>query len=198
MQILSAKQNHIVLFGILIGFALSFSNCFKQNERSKEFLQKEVSALNSLDEKRSYLENVLHSIQEIEYEREVMELGELPDDKEIIAYQEKRAKLQMENMIIIEAYFENFGYPSRPELGQYVALAPFAVVYYSDNTEDIKEEHFRYFYGAYKFNDIPESFFLDYLSSYYRMKTGKQYPVQPKESIDYNIHQIFDALSIDY
>jgi len=177
---------------------LFFSSCFTQNERSVISLQEEVLALNNIDKKRSYLEAVLHSIQEIEYEREAMQIGELPEEEEIMAYQKKRDKLQRENMIIMEAYFENFGYPSRPELGQYAALAPFAVVYYSDNKDDIKEEHFKYFYGAYKFNDIPESFFLDYLTSYYTMMTGESYTIQSKESIDYNIHQIFDALSIDY
>lgn len=174
-----------------------FVQCQSEGPRTKEDINSEVSALKTIEEKRAYLEDILDKLQELQLEKERLQF--YPEsDGEVESLNSYASELEAENLLKISAYFENFGYPSRPQLGQYAAVAPYAVIYYSDNPEDIiKEDEFRYFYGAYKFGDIPPDMFLSYLLSYYSKVKGQALSMNADIGTTENIKSVLDLLGIE-
>lgn len=156
-----------------------------------------MSQLKTQEEKQNYLEAILSNLQELEFEHEQLRYLDVENDA-YQSYLRRKAVIQTENTHKISAYFEYYGYPSRPQLGQYAALAPYAVIFYSENLEEaIKPDEFRFFYGAYKYGDIPPDMFLSYLLDYYKVTKGEAIAKNPDESTKYNIEYIFGLLEIE-
>jgi len=175
--------------------AMLCSSCIFDSAPDQNKIQKEVQELASLEEKKEYLENVLMEIQSFEEKREARRFsGDYDND----ALREEKEVIYLKSFYRISSYFEEFGYPNRAELGQYAAFAPYAVVFFSEDSRFIKEEQFKYFYGAYHFNDLPEEVFLNYLLIYYEKQTERNYRLDRRADIQENIHAIFDELGIDY
>lgn len=188
----------------LLVFTPCFFMCFlliqcSSGEAKKQAeIKEEVSQLKDNEEKRDYLESILIEIQELQLEEDSYRLHLGKKSKQRKEFDERRAVLMKDNFIKISAYFENYGYPMRAELGQYAAYTPYVVLYYSDDLSLYQEDHFRHFYGAYKFNDIPETAYYGYLLAYFHSNTGERYNEDYQLSIEENIYQIFDILKIDY
>ena len=153
--------------------------------------------MKSIDDKQIYLETILENLRSLQFEEESLQFYN-PDEKALKLFYKKKEKIQQENAYKISAYFENFGYPSRAELGQYAAFAPYAVIYYSDDASIIDTTQFRYFYGAYKFGDIPEDMFLAYMLAYHQIVKQEEFPEDLRLSTEDNINNILDSLGIEH
>lgn len=175
--------------------AMLCSGCIFDSAPDQSKIQKEVQDLSSLEQKKEYLENVLKEIQTFEEKREASRFSGDYDEDDLL---KEKERIYLKSFYSISSYFEEYGYPSRAELGQYAAFAPYAVVFFSEDSRLIKEEQFKYFYGAYRFNDLPEEVFLNYLLIYYENQTAKNYRLDRRADIQQNIHAIFDELGIDY
>jgi hypothetical protein len=175
--------------------AIFCSGCIFDNTPNKEKIHKEVQELASLEEKKEYLENVLIEIQSFEERREARRFSV---DYDAEALNDEKDMIYLKGFYSISSYFEEYGYPSRAELGQYAAFAPYAVVFFSEDSRFIREEQFKYFYGAYRFNDLAEEVFLNYLLIYYEKLVGKNYRLDRRADVQENIHAIFDELNVDY
>jgi len=120
------------------------------------------------------------------------------DSPEYEKQQNQKAKKDDYFLNSTVGYFNTFGYPERSKLGQYASIAPLIVHYYAAENKGFKKEHFKYFYGAFKFNDIPQEYFLAYLQSYYEFNEGKTFLKKNKMGVSEEIYAIMDALDIDY
>lgn len=183
---------------LMLFFIVFIYACLGDGMPSQKEVEQEVQTLTTLELKRNYLEDILYEIQSMQFEEESMLFREDVSEKQTSRFLKRKERLNQINAYKIKSYFDNFGYPSRAELGQYAAFAPLAVVLHNDDLSTLDEEQFRYYYGAYKFNDIPEEFFLSYLKAYYQKVTGKSFPDDPSLSIAASITNIMDSLRIDY
>jgi len=176
---------------------LVHTGCNSDGQPSREAVLSEVAELESIDDKRLYLESILEQLQALQFEEESL-LFSNADEATLKDFYKRKAAIQETNATKISAYFDNYGYPSRSELGQYAAFAPYAVIYYSDEAEPIDTAQFRYFYGAYTFGDIPEDMFLAYLLAYYRTIKSEDYREDPTLSAQESIYNVLDTLDIEY
>lgn len=158
-------------------------------------IQSEVDNLTELEDKRIFLEKILYAVEELQMKEQN---SAFLTDSERENLEKQKEKLQRESLVKIDKYFEAFGYPSRAELGQFAAYAPYAAVYYAEGLSGIQEEHFRYFYGAFSFNDIPEELFLSYLLMYYEKMSDRPFELDRSRNTRQNIYSIMDSLAIDY
>jgi len=188
----------LLVFALCLAVCFLFIQCASGDSKKQADIIEEVSLLKDNDDKKAYLESMLIEIQELQLEEDGNRLHLGKESKQRKEFIERRAEIMKINFQKISAYFENFGYPIRAELGQYAAYTPYVVLYYSDDLSLYKEDHFRHFYGAYKFNDIPETAYYSYLLVYYQSISGDKYVEDNALSIEENIYQIFDLLDIDY
>lgn len=168
--------------------AFLFSSC-RSDTLTNEEIQLQIDALKSIDQQKSFLEEMLNNYQFIlEKESELKKQGQL-DSKQYKNLLKDKLRLEKVNLRKIAAYFETHGYPSRTKLGHYASVTPLVCVYYSTLPNAFNKDHFKYYYGAYKFNDIPNDFFLPYLQGLYESEKGKPYnkfvrPENQEEAIE--------------
>lgn len=188
------KTAHGVVFFIIFQLVLVCS-CSMNKTPGPEEIKRQVSALKTLEEKRLFLEKIITEIEALEMKERAARFA---GTKELEELAEEKESLNLLNQRKISAYFKAYGYPSRAELGQYAAFAPYAVIYYADKLELLKEDEFKYFFGAYRFNDIPEELFLNYLELYYEKRNGTSFRIDRRASPVDNIETILDSLGIEY
>lgn len=180
-------------------FSLCFISCKADKGVSPESLEKTIRSLKSNEDKRAYLENVFFEYQHFLTEEDIILKSDGSDSEAYKNFIIKKSKEEEIYLSKIGKYFEVFGYPSRTELGQYASIAPLIVYFYATNDKGFQKEDFKYFYGAYKFKDIPEEYFLEYIKAFYESNTGKIYSKTEKYlSPEEEIYVLMDALGYDY
>ena len=172
-------------------------SCMDDGIPSRKELQEEISLLKTLDAKRDYLENILVEMQMSQTREARLRNIEGEESKSFKKHQKEVSKTEKINLEKIDVYFEEFGYPSRAELGQYAAFAPYAVVYHSKYTDVIREEHFKYFYGAFKFNELPEDLYYSYLKLYFKKVKSVDFEPNPFATEAENVKSILQELNIE-
>lgn len=166
----------LLLHIIILPLALCFlSSCQDDLEKKRLNIDKEVAALNELEDKKEFLENLLYESQMIRRQEDNIIKSFGYNSSKHKSQQKQRAKLELVNIMKIDSYFDQYGYPSRAELGQYAAYAPWVIMFHSLDFQGIKKEHFKFFYGAYTFNDLPGDLFSAYLKQYYKIEKGKTF-----------------------
>ncbi|NNE14875.1 MAG: hypothetical protein HKN51_07845 [Saprospiraceae bacterium] len=192
-------SKQITYIGLIILSILSFVSCKSDARIEKVNVQAEISALKSNDLKTEYLENIFYEFQNILNEEDftIRKFGQ--NSEEHISFIKKKVKEEKIYLDRVEAYFNTYGYPSRTTHGQYAAIAPLVVYFYASENKGFKKEHFKYFYGAYRFNDIPSDFFLAYLRVFYEIENGKTFNLQKNmESVDDEIEEILSSMGYEY
>jgi hypothetical protein len=174
------------------------SSCKTENNLDKESITKKIESLTSTDKKKAFLENIFFEYQMIlsDKERTIKQYGN--DSPEFAKSQKSKAEKDDYFLTAIATYFEKYGYPSRSALGQYASIVPLIVHFYASDNKGFKKEHFKYFYGAFKFNDIPKEYFLAYLNGYYQFNEGDTFVKNKQMSVSEEIYAIMDAMNIDY
>lgn len=172
--------------------------CKSEFNVDKESIEKQIESLQSIEDKKKFLENVFYEYQLILTEEEQIIRQYGYDSEEIKEFY--NSKTEKDNFYIshIDVFFDKYGYPNRSELGQYAAIVPLIVHFYASNNLGFKKEHFKYFYGAFKFNDIPAEYFLAYLNEYYEFNVGKTFTKKKSMDVTEEIYAIMDAMNIDY
>ena len=192
---------------LLVSVVFLLSQCKETASVTPEQIEEEVASLESLEKKQVYLERILDRLKSLHldqdrllrergYERvfheslleglwalkndhdKIIELSQ--SDEDVKSFSRYKAEAIAIDLSRISKYFDQYGYPSRPQLGQYAALAPFALIYYSgDHAKTIVENHFMFFYDGYKYGDVPPDMFMSYLAAYYPVV--KQEDLRPNE-----------------
>lgn len=183
----------------ILFFVLSLFSCKTESGYSKEELQKSIQDLKSKEDKRAFLEKIYFDYQLIMAEEEKIHKIYGPNSKEFADYRVEKSESEDRYLEMISIYFEEYGYPNRTELGQYASIVPLIVYFYATKLKGFRKDHFKYFYGAYKFKDIPESHFLAYMQSFYEAHNGKKFIVSEKDTTpEREIYAIMDAMNYEY
>jgi hypothetical protein len=176
-------------FGLICILYVTVLSCKYQDERPLVEYSDEIQSLISNDKKRTYLEAIFKEDQEVrnsqgEYDI-VLKYGR--DSKEF----ENRIKIMKEtdyqNLKKIETYLDQWGHPSKKDLGEIAALTPWVVVHHASDYEP-RVSNFKYMYRGFKNGDMDEGSFSMYLARMYQIKYGERLdmggPYQEKDKIN--------------
>lgn len=169
------------------------------NGVSPEDIEKTIRSLDSNDDKRTYLETIFFEYQHYLTEEDRILKSEGSASETYINFIKRKSKEEEIYISKIATYFDILGYPSRTELGQYASIVPLIVYFYATHNKGFRKDHFKYFYGAYKFKDIPEEYFLEYMKAFYEANTGNIYTKTEKYLVpEQEIYAIMDLMDYDY
>ena len=188
----------LVIAVALLSVAMLAFGCSQKNNQKIEDINEEVKSLKDNESRKNYLEGILIELQDLLLEEESRRLHIDAGDKSWKELNDRKAELQEEHFLKISSYFNNYGYPSRAELGQYASYVPYVVLYYSDSDDHYQVDQFKYFYGAYRFNDLPENMFYSYLLRYFEVVQGSEYEERVEETMEDNIYRMMDQLGLEY
>lgn len=187
------------LYLYIIVILISLTSCKIDNGVSPESIKKTIQSLDSNDDKRTYLETMFFEYQHFLNEEDIILKSEGSASETYAKFIEQKSEAEEVYLTKVAQYFEIFGYPSRTELGQYASIVPLIVYFYATNNKGFRKDHFKYFYGAYKFKDIPEEYFLEYMRAFYEANTGKKYTKTEKYlTPESEIYAIMDLMEYDY
>ena len=172
--------------------------CSQNKSKKLEEIKLEIQELRDLESKKIYLEGILIELQDLQLEEESFRLHIEEGDKSRKEFEDRKREIEEEHYLKISEYFDNYGYPSRAELGQYAAYVPFVVLYYAERDDYYKEDQFKYFFGAYSFNDLPQNMFYTYLYKYYEVIKAEEYEEIEELTVEENIHRMMDELGLEY
>jgi len=153
-----------ILFFILI---FQLFACKSEEKIISERIAAEVSSLQSIEEKRVFLETIFQDHVDNRLAETVIwnRDGRGPNGKGSVEYQEKIKSNRAEDLILAEklhVYLNTFGYPSIMKMGRKASIIPIAHMTYIDD-DQMLADNFTYFYDAYKFHDITSDVFYEYL-----------------------------------
>jgi len=182
----------------LVFFLCTFQFCKTDSTIDIKSISEQINTLKSIEDKRAYLENIFFDYQLILNEEEKIIRQYDSDSPEYLEYYKKKSNKDQFYISSIEIFFEAYGYPRRSELGQYATIAPIIVHFYATDNKGFERHQFKYFYGAYKFNDIPENYFLAYMQGFYEANEGRAFMKNKSMTAAEEIYAIMDAMGYDY
>lgn len=180
----------ILLIALLIA-------CKSDEAKLNEQINKEISELTTFEKKKEYLENIFNTHidmrkQETEYWNEY---GRNSDEYNMLVGNNRSQDLI--DMDRIEKYLGNYGYPSIMKFGYQCTVIPI-VQAMQINEVDVYQKNYKYFYDAYKFNDISAEIFLQFLRKLERKKYRNQYTyVEEDDPIEEKIETIISELRLN-
>lgn len=189
-------------FGIAILIFLGCGNNSNDNLELRRpivdvtVFEKEFENINSIEEQKDYLEQLLRDDQEVRQGQDaeiMLEFGY--NSKEHTEYLNKQLQRDAENLAKAELYIEKFGYPNIEELGEVASRAPWLVVHHSMSYET-RVKYFPIFYQAYKDGNIGEDLFALYLGRMHRMKYGESLKMENPYRSEDEIKQLIKKLGL--
>jgi len=157
----------LILFSIFL--------CFSCKNETLLTLEQEIVALNTIEKRKAYLEDVFAADQEVRNENKNGQ-----DMREVDA----------SNMQKIAKYLEIHGHPKRAEVGEIAALTPWAVIHHQPGIGDdeIRRKYFPILYQAYWNEDIESGQMWRYLDRMYFHKYSERFimksPYMDEDAID--------------
>ena len=121
---------------ILATFLILFLSCTGKESNGISELENEINKLESLEDKKQYLEKILEDDQKvrgIEGQELMLKYGK--DSKEHMDYIKAQWKQDEINLRKIETYLGKYDYPKKDEMGRDVATAPWIVIHHQTDTE---------------------------------------------------------------
>jgi len=145
-----------------------------------------------------YLERVLEDDQAVrdseESARITMQYGR--NSKENRDYVEKQWRMDELNLFKIESYISIFGYPSKAELGEIAALAPWIVIHHSTEM-DVRNRNFKHLYKAYLDGNTDDNALVMYLNRSYRMTFREDFYIESPFKAEDEINGLINALDFN-
>jgi hypothetical protein len=159
--------------------------------------EREILQLNTNDEKKKYLENIFEDDQRYRNTAKIEALKNKNggDSEEMRGYVKSLMKQDSVNLIKVEQYLEQYGYPEK-EMGEIANSAPWSVIHHAQSIEQ-RERNFDYIYSAYLKGDLDDSSITFYLGRMYEMKFNKRLSLpSPYYPID-EINQLINELGLE-
>ena len=157
----------LIFFSILL--------CFSCKNETLSTLEQEITALDSAEKKKAYLEAIFADDQ-----------GVRGEDKN----GQNMGEADASNMEKIEKYLDIHGYPKRSEVGETASSAPWIVIHHqpSYNNDEIRHKYFPILYQAYWDENIKGSQMWLFLDRMYYNKHDKRFkmksPYMEADAID--------------
>lgn len=137
-------------------------SCKSEDQIITEQITATVQALKDNEQKRAFLESIFdkHIDMRLKETKAWNQFGRGSDEYESLVSDHRSEDLILAEKIDI--YMNTYGYPSIMQLGQKSAVIAIAHLTYVDDIYMLRD-NFNYFFDAYKFNDITDDLFYDYL-----------------------------------
>lgn len=187
------KPQLVLFFIIIVGLQSCHQAPFSETVPYSE----EVEKLASNDEKRSFLETILELDQEVRSSsveaKLIAEFGYNSDKH--MGFIEKQWAQDEINLLKVEAFIEEYGYPRIAELGKDAAITPWLVIHHSTDMEK-RLAHFSVLYGAYLTQDIKDIALSMYLERTYKFIHRESITMEDPYTTDEKIDRLIEKLDL--
>lgn len=158
---------------IVILLIISTLGCFKGTDSEDFNCEQILLELSSDTLKQVWLEEIYLMDQKVRNDETAALKTYGHDSKEHKESWEVIKATDSLNLVKIECYLDEFGYPSENLLGAHATSAPWSVIHHSMYVEP-RKRNFPYLYEAYIKGDLSGSQFTMYLGRYHRMIFGER------------------------
>lgn len=152
-------------------------------------IDQEVQALTTVEDHKQYLEQIEADDQGIRQGNRgaMLKLQYGEDSEEYREYVQSFMAQDARNLLKIQAYLDQHGYPQWTEVGYQAASTPWLVVHHSSDPA-LRNSFFELFYRAYRNGNIDDNQFTMYLNRTYALLHGDlltlESPYTTQEQID--------------
>jgi len=184
-------------FILAIGAIIVVMSSCKPKANSETFnFEKEILALESVQNKRDYLEKIFEDDQKLRDGKgsEIM-IKYGMDSKEYNDHIKLMNKQDEENLNKIETYFKIYGHPKQSEVGEIAAITPWAVIHHGQEYEP-RERNFSVLYSAYLNGDLDDGQVSMLLGRMYEMKKGERFRMMGDYNSEGKIKQLIEKLNL--
>ncbi len=174
--------------------SIMLSSCSEKVSIDQEYFKREIEALQTTQQKQEYLEAIFKIDQDVRDDSTLI----LKYDKESPEYSKHYEKMRLVdemNLQKIEAYLNQFGYPSRDAMSEIALFTPYVVIHHSSTTED-RRRNFPFLKEAYKDGNLSESSFSMYLARWYQMEFNERLDMRGSYKEKDKIRRMLDSLSL--
>ncbi|HFA47851.1 MAG TPA: hypothetical protein ENJ95_02395 [Bacteroidetes bacterium] len=183
---------------ILIVFLILFCGCAEKTKKEISAIEEEISQLNSIEDKKLYLEKILEDDQAVRNSEKSAELmlkyGN--DSEEYMEYVKTQWKQDEINLHKIEAYLKKFGYPKNDEMGKNAVTAPWIVIHHQTDT-GIRNRNFEILYKAYLNGDIDDTAMSFYLGRTYEFTFRERFKMESPFKSEDEINKLIEKLNLE-
>ncbi|WFO15030.1 hypothetical protein M601_014230 [Cellulophaga baltica 4] len=186
-------KQFILAIGALI---VLISSCKPKVNFETSNFEKEILALESIQNKRDYLEIIFKDDQKVRdgKDSEIM-LKYGKDSKEFNDYIELQIKQDDENLNKIETYIKIYGHPKQNEVGEIAAITPWAVIHHAQGYEP-RERNFSVLYSAFLNGDLNYGQVSMLLGRMYEIKNGERFRMMGDYDSEDEINQLIEKLNL--
>jgi hypothetical protein len=186
----------ILAFTIVIIFGCNSQR--NQNDEKANDIHNEIQQLETINSKKTYLENILEQDQLVRNGEKSSELvlkygRDSEEYREYVKAQWKRDEI---NLRKIEAYLKKYGYPKKSELGKDAAIAPWIVIHHSTDT-GIRNRNFEILYQAYLTGDIDDNAMSMYLGRTYEFSFKERFRMESPYKSEDEINRLIEKLNLE-
>jgi hypothetical protein len=179
----------------IIGLILLIG-CSQKSDINYVEIENEITNLESLGEKKTYLEQILEDDQSVRNPQKsseiINEFGR--NSKEYHDYGKAMRQQDDINLFKIEKYLSIHGYPDK-EMGQMAITAPWMVIHHAQGYE-ARERNFGIIYSAYKNGSIDVDALSFYLGRMYELKFGERHRMENPYQMEDEVVQLMKKLEI--
>lgn len=119
-----------------------------------------IKALDTIEKRNQFLEEIRRSDQKVRNDRINLEETFGYNSQQVKEAYDKMKKIDNENIHLISAYLDKYGYPTKPEYSNEAISSPYLVIHHS-STNKYRKKYFPLLYRAHKKGDFSGlAFFL--------------------------------------
>ncbi len=159
---------------------LLFFHCDLNNAKELS-IQDEINALKTIEQQKSYLENIRTIDQSVRDENQKILKESGKTSQEYITSTYKMWGIDTTHFKKIETYLNTHGHPTLKKHGREAADTPCIIIHHAVGRAEPRIKHFKLLYEAYKKGDLSNTLFTFYLNRMYyykfnsRIKWGEEY-----------------------
>lgn len=154
---------------ILFTFLL-ITSCKPEDERQK--IVNQVKNLETVEQKQEFLKEIYMSDQRVRnQQQEATRKFGYKSQQELEAL-DKMMSTDKLNLMKIEAFLDEHGYPKKEELGGKAPAAPWLIIHHAASGNDIRRKYFPMIYEAYERGDVNGGALSLYLYRMYNIQSN--------------------------
>ncbi len=184
------KNLTLILFAIL-----AFTACESGGSGKYAAIDKELKALETNEQKRSYLTKILVIDQQFRKGQEDELRVKGIDTKEYKDFMDNRSKLDRENYKKIDRYIEMYGHPKPFDVSLNLTAVPITVIEHGGDFDE-QSKHFSVLFQAFKKGYFTNYIFVKYLQKMHHLKFGKYHKMKSPYTEEEQIEELQRVLGL--